>query len=140
MMTNDEELTKYMTLIEQYKDQMNQLELQSQYVNAAVADYTKAKMTVEKLNNLEKGSEILLPIGGSTFINATTNDTSKVLFDIGSGIITEKKSEDAIKKIDKRIEDLQKTQEKLMQMIQNIQAETSEIYSKAQKLMEKQQS
>lgn len=139
-MTNDEELTKYMTLIEQYKDQMNQLELQSQYVNAAVADYTKAKMTVEKLNNLEKGSEILLPIGGSTFINATTNDTSKVLFDIGSGIITEKKSEDAIKKIDKRIEDLQKTQEKLMQMIQNIQAETSEIYSKAQKLMEKQQS
>ena len=139
-MTNDEELTKYMTLIEQYKDQMNQLELQSQYVNAAVADYTKAKVTVEKLNNLEKGSEILLPIGGSTFINATTNDTSKVLFDIGSGIITEKKSEDAIKKIDKRIEDLQKTQEKLMQMIQNIQAETSEIYSKAQKLMEKQQS
>ncbi|KYK27734.1 hypothetical protein AYK20_07910 [Thermoplasmatales archaeon SG8-52-1] len=139
-MINDEELTKYMTLIEQYKDQMNQLELQSQYVNAAITDYSKAKMTVEKLNNLETGSEILLPIGGSTFINATTNDTSKVLFDIGAGIITEKKSEDAIKKIDKRIEDLQKTQEKLIQMIQNIQAETSEIYSKAQKLMEKKES
>jgi prefoldin alpha subunit len=139
-MTNDEELTKYMTLIEQYKDQMNQLELQSQYVNAAIADYNKAKMTVEKLNNLEKGSEILLPIGGGTFINANTNDTSNILVDIGAGIITEKKSEDAIKKIDKRIEDLQKTNEKLIQMIQNIQAETSEIYSKAQKIMEKQKS
>lgn len=139
-MTNDEELTKYMTLIEQYKEQMSQLELQSQYVNAAIADYTKAKMTVEKLNNLEKGSEILLPIGGSTFINATTNDNSKVLFDVGGGIVTEKKSEDAIKKIDKRIEELQKTQEKLMEMIQNIQAETSEVYSKAQKLMENQKS
>ncbi len=139
-MTNDEEITRYMTLIEQYKEQMNQLELQSQYVNAAIADYSKAKMTVEKLNNLESGSEILLPIGGSTFINATTNDTSKVLFDIGGGIVAEKKSEDAITKIDKRIEDLQKTQEKLIQIIQNIQAETSEVYSKAQKLMQNQES
>ncbi|KYK21205.1 hypothetical protein AYK24_09475 [Thermoplasmatales archaeon SG8-52-4] len=134
-MTNDEELTKYMTLIEQYKDQMSQLELQSQYINAAIGDYAKAKMTVEKLNNLESGNELLLPIGGSTFINAKANDTSKVLIDIGGGIVIEKKSEDAIKKIDKRIEDLQKTHEKLIQMIQNIQAETSEIYSKAQKLM-----
>ena len=138
-MTNDEELSKYMALIEQYKEQMNQLEMQSQYLQAAVADYNKAKITLEQLNNAESGTEMLLPIGGSTFINATAKDTSKVLFDIGGGIVTEKSSEDAIKKIDKRIEELQKTQERLMEMIQSIQAEATETYAKAQKLLAEQE-
>jgi len=138
-MTNDEELAKYMALIEQYKEQMSQLEMQSQYLQAAVADYTKAKITLEKLNSTDTGTEILLPIGGSTFINATATNTSKVLFDIGGGIVTEKNSEDAIKKIDNRIEELQKTQERLMEMIQNIQAEATETYAKAQKLLAEQE-
>jgi prefoldin alpha subunit len=134
-MANDEELQRYMALIEQYKQQMNQLEMQSQYLQAAVADYNKAKITLEQLSNAEAGTEMLLPIGGSTFINANAKDTSKVLFDIGGGIVTEKNSEDAIKNIDKRLEELQKTQEKLMEMIQNIQAEATETYAKAQKLL-----
>ena len=138
-MANDEELTRCMALIEQYKEQMSQLEMQSQYLQAAVADYTKAKITLEKLNSTDTGTEILLPIGGSTFINATATNTSKVLFDIGGGIVTEKNSEDAIKKIDNRIEELQKTQERLMEMIQNIQAEATETYAKAQKLLAEQE-
>lgn len=134
-MANDEELTRCMALIEQYKEQMNQLDMQSQYLQAAIADYNKAKITLEQLNNAEAGTEMLLPIGGSAYVNATAKDTSKVLFDIGGGIVTEKKSEDAIKNIDKRIEQLQKTQEKLTEMIQNIQAEATETYAKAQKIL-----
>jgi prefoldin alpha subunit len=138
-MTKDEELSKYMMLIEQYKEQMNQLEMQSQYVQAAINDYNKAKITLENLSKADNGTVILLPIGGSTFIESTSKDTSKVLFDIGGGIVTEKKSEDAIKKIDERIEDLQKTQEKLLEMIQNIQNEAIQISNKAQKLVGEQQ-
>jgi prefoldin alpha subunit len=134
-MTKDEELTKYMTLIEQYKEQMASLETQSSYLQAAVADYGKAKMTIEQLGKAGKGKEILLPIGGSTFLNATAGDTSKILFDIGAGVVIEKNSEDAIKKIDVRIEDLQKTQERLLEMMQNLQNEAAEISAKAQKLI-----
>ena len=133
-MTKDEELSKYMALIDYYKEQLNALEMQFSYVQAAIADYTKAKMTVEKLNNAEKDTEILLPIGGSTFIDAKAKDPSKVLFDIGSGIVTEKTAEDAITKIDKRIEDLQQTQEKLSSMIQQMQADATEVSNKAQQL------
>ena len=134
-MTNDEELAKYMSLIEQYKEQMNTLEMQSSYVQAAITDYNKVKITLEQLGNLDKDTEILLPIGGSTFINAITKDKSKVLFDIGGGVVMEKTSDDAIKKIDKRIDDLQKTQEKLLETMQNLQNEATEISAKAQKLL-----
>lgn len=133
-MTKDEELSKCMALIDYYKEQLNALEMQFSYVQAAIADYMKAKMTVEKLSNVEKDAEILLPIGGSTFINAKAKDPSKVLFDIGSGIVTEKTAEDAITKIDKRIDDLQKTQEKLSSMMQQMQTEATEVSNKAQQL------
>ena len=138
-MTKDEELAKYSVLIEQYKEQMNSLEMQSQYLQAAIADYNKAKITLEQLSNTDTGTEILLPIGGSTYIDAATKNTSKVLFDIGGGIVTEKTSEEAIKKIDKRIEDLQKTQEKLIEMMQNLQNEATEVTAKAQKLLAEEQ-
>ena len=138
-MTKDEELAKYLAIIEQYKEQMNSLEIQSQYLQAAILDYNKAKITLENLRKTEKDEDILLPIGGSTFINANLKNPSNVLFDIGAGIVTEKKAEDAINKINKKIEDLQKTQEKLLTMMQNLQNESAEVSAKAQKLLSESQ-
>lgn len=139
-MTKDEELTRCMAMIEQYKEQMNSLDMQASYIQAAIMEYNKAKITLDQLNKTSKNEEILLPIGGSTFLKASATDPSKVLFDIGAGIVCEKTSEDAIKKIDLRIEDLQKTQERLTTIMQNLQNEATEVYAKAQKLLiEKQQ-
>ena len=138
-MTKDEELSKYLALVEQYKEQMNSLEIQSQYLQAAILDYNKAKITLENLRNSEKNDEILLPIGGSTFINANIRNPSNVLFDIGAGIVTEKKAEDAVNNIDKKIQELQKTQEKLITMMQNLQNESAEISAKAQNLLSESQ-
>lgn len=138
-MNKDQELARYMAQIEQYKEQINQLEMQSSYLQAAVNDYNKARITLEQLEKSDNNSEILVPIGGSTYMNATAKDTKNVLFDIGSGVVTEKKVEDAIKKIDVRLEELQKTQDKLSSMLQQLQTEAIEISTKAQKLYEGQQ-
>ncbi len=134
-MTNDEELAKYMALIEQYKEQINSLEQQSSYIQAAIMDYNKAKITLENINDSKKDDDILVPIGGNTFIHAKTTDTSKVLFNVGAGIVTEKKSNDAIKKIDEKIEELQRSQDKVISLIENIQNQANEVSEKAQKLI-----
>jgi prefoldin alpha subunit len=137
-MTQDEELSKYMALIEQYKEQIAQLEYQSSYIQAAINDYNKAKITIEQLKKTEKGIDLVVPIGGSTFINATAKDTDKVLIDIGSGIISEKKNDEAVKKIEQRIESLKKTQDRITDSIEKIQTEATEISEKAQKLYSEQ--
>ncbi|MGF3553868.1 MAG: prefoldin subunit alpha [Thermoplasmatota archaeon] len=134
-MSKDEELTKYLALIEQYKEQMNSAEMQSSYLQAIINEYSKVKITLEQLMKIDKKSEVLLPIGGSTYIEASIINPSKVLFDIGAGLIVEKTSDNAIKKIDKRIEDLQKTQEKLYTIMQNLQKEATEVSEKAQKIL-----
>ena len=138
-MNKDEELNRYMVQIEQYKEQMSQLEMQFQYLHAALADYNKAKMTLENLSNADTGSEVLFPIGGGAFISATAKNTSKVLMDIGGDLVTEKTPEDVIKKIDERLENLEKTQVKMNEMMQNLQNEAAEVSAKAQKLISEQQ-
>ena len=138
-MTKDEELAKYLSIIEQYKEQLNNLEMQSSYIQSAILDYNKAKITLENLKKTEKDKEILLPIGGSTFINANIKDPANVLFDIGAGLVTEKKTEEAVIKIDKKIEELQQTQEKVTAVMQNLQNSSAEITAKAQKLLSENQ-
>jgi len=134
-MTKEQELAKIMSLIEYYKEQLQNTELQSQYLQAAITDYYKAQMTLEQMHNTEKDTDMLIPIGGSTYINVSSKDTSKVLFDIGSGFVAEKSVDDAIKKIGERIENLQKNMEKLIETSQKLQNEAAELSQQAQMMM-----
>ena len=135
----EEEITKNLTLIEYYKEQLNALDVQLQYMQAGLADYYKAKMTIEQIHKADKNSEILIPLGGGTFINGSIEDVSKVLVDIGTGLVTEKTVDDALKKIDERIKNLQEKQEKLLSTAQKLQAESAELSQKTQKLYEETQ-
>ncbi len=134
-MTKEEEASKYMMIVEQCKEQLNQLEMQSQYIQATIMDYNKARLTIEQLNKLEKEIEMIFPIGGGTYLNSTTKKQEKILVDIGAGIITEKTYDEAIKKIDEKIQNIEKSLAKLNEMMQNIQKQGEEAAEKAQELI-----
>lgn len=140
MLGNDDELQKYLIQIEQYKQQINALQEQMELIDAAISDYNKAKITLDKMKDGDKNTEILVPIGGRTFINAKAGDPSKVLFDIGSGIVAEKKSEDAINKIEETVRQLENKKNEVSEILQKMQSTASQLSQKAQELyMEKQQ-
>jgi prefoldin alpha subunit len=134
-MVTDDEITKNLTLIEYYKEQLGSIDYQLQYLQAAVVEYQKAKMTIEQLDKTEGKPEMLVPVGSGVFIYATATNTDKVLIDIGGSIIAEKTVDAAIKKIDSRIEDLQQNQEKLYAMAQQCQQEAAELSNKTQTLL-----
>jgi len=131
-MTKEEELQKYMTLIEYYKEQLKALEYQFSLIQTTINDQTKAKITLEKLKGAKNDSELLLPIGGGAFINATLKNSSKVLYDVGEGVVIEKTIEDAIIKVDIRIKELQQTEEKISAMAQQIQNEATDAQNNAE--------
>ena len=135
----EEEITKNLALIEYYKEQLNAIDYQTQFMQAALADYYKAKITIEQLHKADEKSDILIPVGGGSFINGSIKDTSKVLVDIGAGLVAEKTIEDAIKKIDERIKNLQEKQEKLLSTAQKLHVESDELSQKTQKLVEETQ-
>jgi prefoldin alpha subunit len=134
-MNEEEEFQRYASMIEYYKNQLSAIEQQFSFLQATINDYAQAKITIEKMKESSNDAEILIPIGGGTFAFGTTKDTSKILTDIGSGIVVEKTPDEAISVIDKRIETLQTNQESLTNLSQQINSQMEEISKKAQQLL-----
>jgi prefoldin alpha subunit len=135
-MSKDQEVSRNLTLIEYYKEQLTTLDAQLQYLQAAVADFYKAKITVEQLCKTTENHEILIPIGGGSYLSGLLKDNAKVLVDIGAGLVTERSHEDAVKKIQQRITALQENQQKLLTLAQKIEQEAAELSEKTQKMMD----
>ena len=133
-MNQEEEFQQYASLMDYYKSQLESLENQFSYVQAAINDYGKAKITIEKLGESVDDTDLLIPIGGGTFSYAKAKDTKKILTEIGAGIVVEKKPEEALKILDRRIEELQKSQENISNVSQKIQTQLNEISEKAQNM------
>jgi prefoldin alpha subunit len=134
-MNDQEEIQKYAGLIEYYKNQLAAIDQQFSFLQATINDYAQAKITIEKMKNAKNGTEILIPIGGGTFTFADAKDTSKILTDVGSGIVVEKNPDEAIAVLNKRIQSLQTNQESLTNLSKQINDQIEEISQKAQKLL-----
>jgi len=135
-MNQEEEFQRYAAMVDYYKSQLESIENQNNYLQAAIMDYQKAKLTVQKLSKTQTGNEMLIPIGGGVFTYATTKKPSKVLADIGAGIVIEKNPKETLSIIDKRIKDLQENQQSLNEMSEKIQNQMKEISQKAQAIYE----
>lgn len=134
----EEELNRLMVLAEQYKAQLDQLDTQMSYIQQAINEYNKSKITIDNISEKEKNSDVILPIGGGSYIDAKAKNPKKILFDVGAGYIIEKDADDAIKKIDSRIKELEKNMQKIGEIREKTENEATEVYQKAQKLYQEQ--
>ena len=138
-MATEKTITQNLTLIEYYKEQLNHLEMQLQISQAALNDYNKAKLTLENLSNSKKEDDVLIPIGGGTFIKANLGEKDTILTDIGAGIVTEKPLKDALAKVEERIKVMEENRDKLINLAQKIQTEAQELSQKTQEMMQQTQ-
>ncbi len=138
-MTKEEEITRNLTLIEYYKQQLESIDIQLQYLQSTLADYQRAKITVEQLNTVDDNSEILIPVGAGTFVNGSLKNTSNVLIGVGAGIVIEKTVDEAVIKLEERIKRIQENLEKMVSLGQKIQSDAEELSRKTQQMMEETQ-
>jgi prefoldin alpha subunit len=138
-MSTEKTVTQNLTLIEYYKEQLNALDMQLQISQSTLNDYTKAKLTLEHLSKATKDDDLLIPIGGGTFIKGVLSEKNQILTDVGAGIVTEKPLKDALAKVDNRIQLMQENRDKLIDIAQKIQKEATELSQKTQELMQQSQ-
>ncbi len=135
-MTKEEDITKNLTLIEYYKQQLESIEMQLQYLQSTLMDYQRAKMTVEQLGAVDDNSEILIPVGAGTFINGSLKSASNVLIGVGAGVVVEKPAEEALKKLDERIQRIQENYDRMASLGQKIQCDAEDLSHRTQQMME----
>jgi prefoldin alpha subunit len=134
---NEAELSRYLALLEIYKEQIESLSNQYQLIQAMIEEYNRTKFTLDKISNVEDNTEILVSVGGGAFVNATIKDTSKVLYNIGAETFLEKKVSDAIENIDKRIDLLYNNLQKVVDTTQKLEDAAAQLSEKIQELVRK---
>jgi prefoldin alpha subunit len=138
-MTKEEEITRNLTLIEYYKQQLESIDMQLQYLQSTLADYQRTKITVDQLHGVDENSELLIPVGAGTFVNGSLKNTSNVLIGVGAGIVIEKTIDEAVIKLEERINRIQENLGKMVSLGQKVQSDAEELSRKTQQMMEETQ-
>jgi len=112
---------------QQYQYQAESVAQQMNMVQLTIKDVETALTTITALKDETPGKEMLVPIGFSSFVNATLTNTDKVVIGIGAGVSVEKKTEDAKTFLEKRKDELTKYNEKLNEAISKLAQEIQNI-------------
>ena len=110
-------LTVEMRLLEQTAEA---LQSRANMINAVTTDLSYARMTLEGLEKESEKSELLVPIGGTSYVRARLENPDKIIVGMGAGVSVEKTREEAKGIIKKRLEDLEKTRASIQQQFAQV--------------------
>ncbi|KAA0003119.1 MAG: prefoldin subunit alpha [Thermoplasmata archaeon] len=127
-----EGIQRDIALLQGYQERMDAVYQQVEVIEELVAEYRRARATLEEIGKAEKGRNFLVPIGGNIFLHASLEDNSTVLTGIGRNVLVEKSVTKALEFIDKRIEDFLKEEERLIKISQEIKEKVDELAKKLQ--------
>jgi len=96
------------------------LQSRANMINAVTTDLSYARMTLEGLEKESEKSELLVPIGGTSYVRARLENPDKVIVGMGAGVSVEKTREEAKEIIKKRLEDLEKTRASIQQQFAQV--------------------
>jgi len=132
---SEEELRKLSVELRFLEQTAEAIQSRINMVNAVITDLTYANMAMEGLEKEKKNSELLVPIGGNSYIKAGLENPDKVIVGMGAGVSVEKTLQEAKEIIKKRLENLQKTRISLQQQLAQVEERISEDREKFESLV-----
>ncbi|MEM3874803.1 MAG: prefoldin subunit alpha [Candidatus Bathyarchaeia archaeon] len=116
----EEELRRLSVEIRILEQTAEALQSRINMINAVITDLTYANMTLEGLEKQKENAELLVPIGGNSYIKARLETPDKVTVGIGAGVSVEKTLQEAKEIIRKKLEELEKSRTSLQQQFSQV--------------------
>jgi prefoldin alpha subunit len=106
----DEDELRKLSIEMRYLEQTAEaLQQRISMVNAALTDIKYANLTLNGIEKEKENSEMLVPIGGSSYLKVKLADSNKVIIGLGSGVSIEKTLPEARANLKERLDELEKT-------------------------------
>lgn len=126
---NEEMAARNYYLMQQYREQAEELYGQSELLDRLIGDYMRTMETVQELSGISQ-KDTLIPIGGNAFVHGKISDTKHVIVNVGRGKYIEKTTNAAVDTLNKKIEDLKKSQEKILKAAEETRLKMEDIVQK----------
>jgi prefoldin alpha subunit len=136
----EEELRKLSVEMRFLEQTAETLQQRISVMNAAMTDLTYANMTLEGIEKEKEDAELLVPIGGGSYIKVKLANTDKVIVGMGAGVSIEKTLPEVKAIAKERLGELEKTmaatQQQFAQVADRINADRNRLGSLLAKVRE----
>lgn len=133
-MESPQEYQELINTFKYLKDQHEMFQEQLEILNVSLGTITNSKKTIENIKEgVTQDDEILVPIGGRIYVQASIKDVEKFLLVVSQDVIIEKDFDGAIEFLDKLIEQHNQQIQFIRTQLQNIDVNLQEISQKIQK-------
>ncbi len=116
-----------------YQQRLDLLQQQANLVQASVDDLDNALKALGSLESQEAGHELLVPIGGGSFVHAALAKPGTVLVGLGAGVTIERNFADAKAIFQSRRTELEKVLAETTEAMNQIANELMRLQQEAQK-------
>lgn len=124
---NEQEIKQALATLEMYRAQAETLAEQQQLISFSLEEYSRARDTLGKWKEAAEDAELLVPVGGNSFVYARVADNKKALVGIGSGVTVERPLEDAVKTLEGRIKELAEASKKIADNLSVLESRTAQL-------------
>ncbi|WP_456474830.1 prefoldin subunit alpha [Candidatus Pyrohabitans sp.] len=111
---------------EMMRSQAEALQQNLDLINQHIAEFRLTLSTLEEIEKLEDGNEILVPMGSGSFTKAEIKDTGSVILSLGAEVAARKSIDEAKLDLQARVEELEKVREehnsRLGEIMKNLEA------------------
>ena len=104
--------------------------------NAAINELQIAYNTLEGIKKEKKGSSLLMPIGGGSYVKSKLEDSKKLIVGIGANVAVEKNMGEAQEAFQTRLLRLEKVRDSLQQQLDEIVTKITNTRTQFQTLSE----
>jgi prefoldin alpha subunit len=132
---NEEEFRRLNMELRLLEQTAETLQSRMNMINAAATDLRYAQTTLEGLDKENEKSELLVPVGGTSYIRARLDNPNQVIVGMGAGVSVEKTREEAKGIIKKRLDDLEKARASVQQQFAQVAEKINQDREKAEALV-----
>lgn len=134
---NEEELRRLSVQLRLLEQTAEAIQSRMNIINAVITDLNYAGITLESLEKEKENSELLVPVGGNSYVRAKLENSNQVIVGMGAGVSVEKTMPEAKAIVKKRLEDLEKTRLSLQQQFAQIAERMNQDREKFEGLLAK---
>jgi len=125
--------------IQRFDEYGKQLQIQIDTLQNYLVDLNRSKSTLTGLKDEKKTEETLIQLWSGVMMRVKPLEVEKVLYSVGAGVVVKKPIDDAVKSVDKRIEEVEKERlaladqlNRIIESIENLERRAQAIYRQLQ--------
>ncbi len=99
----EERAQEEMARLDAYRSQLNAMLQQHQMLQSSRRDHERAQQSLDGIERTGADREILIPLGGETYVRGTVQRSTPILIGIGSGVTVELPREQVVETLAQRI-------------------------------------